>query len=89
MVVMHGSILPMISSNLVKARRVGVAGVVTDLVVPRRKLRHIVFSIILHVGSVIAVATSGGMVIFPRAGVVLVMVVSCLARSQSTMIPEL
>jgi hypothetical protein len=46
---------------------------------------------VLHVGNITALATisDSGMVIFPRAGVVLVMVVSCLARSQSTMIPEL
>ena len=63
--------LPMIRSSLMaEARRVvGVAGVVDNLVVPRRKLRC-VMGLVWCVGGVIAVATGagdhGGVVRFPR-----------------------
>jgi hypothetical protein len=56
---------------LVQTLRLHVASIVNHIV-PRRKLSGLVFSLVLHIASAIAVAIIGtdGMVIFPRASVV-------------------
>jgi hypothetical protein len=58
------------------ARRVGVPSVIPSVianhVVPRRKLQHVIFSLVLHVGNVTTLATvdDGDMLVFLRAVVV-------------------
>jgi hypothetical protein len=59
-------------SSFVAARRVGVASVIASHVVPHWKLRHVIFSLVLHVGSITTLATvcDGSMVVFLRTDMV-------------------
>jgi hypothetical protein len=58
-------------SIFLAARRVGAGSVIVNYVLPHGKLQHVIFSLVLHVGSVTALAIVGdnGMVIARQHGV--------------------